>query len=343
MSELEQQEKVTEEPQIEKSEDNVNKKGRKKSGVVKTTLWNKVLKKNICKSVPLKNFQGTEEEQRKQAKEFLAKWRDDERAKMKIELEILEKRGEIPNEKRGRPKIKETKHTITQEFDNEILKDESQITEKVRYDKRLYLDIEDRNGVGWTCAIIAGSKSGKTSLMKAIYDKYFKKEKDYLTILISPNLHAPIYKSIDKLQRVVSSKYFLPDLVNATFKVNQMTGNRYKYLYVLDDLANTIKNDRTLNNMVSIMRNGNISHINLVQTPTMLSRSNSSQMNCLIFGKFRSLPMVQEILEKWLNPYFPHTMNMKDKINLYNKITSNYRWIVLDTLSDEISFLSLPK
>jgi len=96
---------------------------------------------------------------------------------------------------------------------------------------------------GFTTAIIGASKSGKTTLLAHIYDKYYgTAQPNLVTTLFTPNFHASAYADLRrqfkaaKSNLVVSAQY-QPEVVSRAYQIQKGTANHYDFCFMFDDMV----------------------------------------------------------------------------------------------------------
>jgi len=81
-------------------------------------------------------------------------------------------------------------------------------------------------------AVIGSSKSGKTTFIKHLLDKYFK---DDIKVLFTQSLHNDIYQS--SKEECCIAPGWIPDVVKECYNINKHTKNHYPFLMIQDDLV----------------------------------------------------------------------------------------------------------
>lgn len=192
--------------------------------------------------------------------------------------------------------------------------------------RKLEFELPEHGGVN--VAFIGGTRSGKTTFLKYLVDKYFAK---HLKILMSASIHAPIYK---EMKDMVRSPFYIPKLVKEGYLINKDTKNHYDFLYILDDIV-VAKFDKELLKLLAVYRNSNLSTIISVQSPIMLNSATRGNINYVFLGYSNSDEMVEKIIKMYLTSYL-EGKNMSDKIRSYRKLTAEYHWIVINNLDGSV-------
>lgn len=293
------------------------------SSAIRVSFWDSVKKKTICKTRSVKKGE-THEEVRKQ----LIEWRENGKKESKKEKARL-LLGIEPN--------------VEPEPEPEGTYSDTELSEPIEVDKYkvhdLVLDI-DVSGTGCVLAFLGASKiSGKTYLMKHIYNQVYK-DKDFCTVLYAANSQQPIYDDIPK--EVIKTTDFNPDIPKIMYKISKKVKNKYHWLNWLDDqVGNNIKSSQTLLKMITSYRNSNMSVMVSLQTPTLLTKTNRSQAHYMFLGRVDG-EITEDVVNKYLRNFLGGSTNkITDKIKLYNKLTSNYQWIVIDKINSTIKVMKI--
>ena len=199
----------------------------------------------------------------------------------------------------------------------------------------------DPNETGSTITIFGSSKSYKTTLLKRILKRYYAGD-DLITVLSAFNIHSPIYKDLPS--NIIKTDSYSSTLVKAMHRINKKTDNKYPFIVVLDDIIDE-KNDKNLENLFLTLRNAKISTIILLQHVTLMKSTSRANSNIFIFRKFNSPKVIQNyVMEQFLGGFYPFTdLKMKDKVNLYMKITNEHDFFVLDPLNNKLTLHQEPE
>jgi len=178
---------------------------------------------------------------------------------------------------------------------------------------------------GCSILMIGSGRSGKTTALKHIIDNYFRK---HVGAIFSQSAKAHAYQNM-KYPLLPLSSTFIPELINAAYRINKETSNHYPFLYVLDDVP-LAKNDKELLKTMTIYRNSGISCIHCVQTPTLVSPTCRSNYTFMMLFHCNSTEQVENICKFFLRGYFPKGWVMEEKIRWYNAQTSDHHFLFLD-------------
>ena len=285
--------------------------------------WNKDKKKNVYKTVNIKNFDNDEEK----AMEFLNQWKT-EQLRLQDERELKKLQDKVNNIE---DEIEEIKEEPEQEQEPEVKAEETKEPEIKRCKFKLELSDETGN----TIALFGSSRSGKTTQLKEIIKKHYSGG-DFITLLIAENIHAKIYQDIDK--KIIKMDRFDEDLIKGLHKVNKKLKNKYKFCIIFDDII-LLKNSSLIMSLICTMRNANFSSILLFQSVQMLAKTNRQNINACIFKRQNNAEAIELLMKNYLGGYEPfYGLSMEDKIKIYRKATEDYNFIYLNNLSDEIFF-----
>ena len=197
--------------------------------------------------------------------------------------------------------------------------------------KDFILEFPERNTGGCSLLGIGSTRSGKTTALKYILEKYFSK---HFGILFSESAHAPAYKDM-KYSNLPLSSVFIPDLINSAYRINKEIKNYYDFLFVLDDVP-LMKNDKQLLKMLTIYRNSAISGIVCVQSPTLLNPTCRSNFNIVLLFHQNTTAQVEAVIKCYLRGVFPDSLSYENKIAIYRELTRDHHMIVINNYTGEI-------
>jgi hypothetical protein len=300
----------------------------------KVSYWCKIKKKSVWKAVNTKNFDDDESK----AKAFLKEWKETEKAKMEEEYNKLIQKGAIEQ-----TPDKPDEAPICEEIDNkpiEELKQEDKIIDdkaiNINY-TRFQLKIAPKEEGGTSTIIFGSSKSGKTYQLMEILNKYYDNNKFIVFLFADSVFNSPAYKNLPK--SIIKLDHFDEDLIKQIHHIQKQTNNKYRFLFVMDDII-LEKNNTMILRLILTMRNADISTIMLLQSTTLLSKNGRFNINNAIFRRNNNAESVEQTIRFFLGGYEPFysLKKMEDKINLYRDITKEYGFIYLDALNDELTF-----
>jgi hypothetical protein len=192
--------------------------------------------------------------------------------------------------------------------------------------RKFDFELPDNGGV--SVAFVGSTRSGKTTFLKHMLDKYFAK---HLKVLMSNSIHAPIYKD---MKDMVKSPLYIPKLVKEGYMINKDTKNHYDFLYILDDIV-TGKFDKELLKLLAIYRNSNLSCIISIQSPILLNSATRGNLNYVMLGRMNSEEQIEKTIKMYLTSYLDGK-NMTEKIKNYKAMTEDHHWIVIDNLTGDV-------
>jgi len=198
-------------------------------------------------------------------------------------------------------------------------------------DRDFYLDLPDEATGGCSILMVGSTRSGKSTALKYILDKYFKK---HLGVLFSESAHSNAYKDM-KYNNLPLSSVFDSELIRDCYIVNKETKNYYPFLFILDDVP-LMKNDKQLLKLLTIYRNSSISGIVCVQSPTLLNPTCRSNFNFVMLFKQNTSAQAEAVIKCFLRGVFPEGLNYDQKIDLYNQLTQDHHFILIDNLNGGI-------
>lgn len=179
-------------------------------------------------------------------------------------------------------------------------------------------------------AVIGSSKSGKTTFIKYLLKKFFPEE---IKILFTQSLHNDIYTSMKKEMSV--SPGYIPEVVKTCYKINKETKNHYPFLMIIDDLIGA-KNDCEMTKLLCLYRNSRCSAIVSGQSYTLLNATGRSNCNyvCLFYQNTDS--RCEDNIKHFLRSYFPRSLTLEEKIELYKRLCEDHCFIFIDNLNNKV-------
>lgn len=199
--------------------------------------------------------------------------------------------------------------------------------------KRQEFSIPKEEGKAYSIMLLGSTRSGKTTAMNFILDKYFKKE---INVLMSDSLHAEIYKPL--LKTMVSCPTYVPEIIKACYKINKGTDCKYPFNIILDDLVG-YRYDKEMLKLLTIYRNSRVGCLITAQATSILNASGRTNINFVLLFKLNSDEQIEIVCKKFLASFFPSKMRMVDRIIEYKRLTDDHHFILLDNISGT-SFVS---
>lgn len=198
-------------------------------------------------------------------------------------------------------------------------------------DKPFHLEPPPVESGGCSILMLGSGRSGKTTALKYILDKYFKK---HCGVIFSQSAKAEAYKHM-KYPLIPLSSVFIPELMNDAYHINKETKNEYPFMFVLDDCP-LAKNDKELLKLLTIYRNSGISGVVCVQSPTLLNPTCRSNFTFCMLFKQNSTEQIEQTIKGFLRGYFPKGWTYEEKIEWYKKATEDHHFILIDNWNGTI-------
>jgi len=199
-------------------------------------------------------------------------------------------------------------------------------------DKPFVLQMPPVESGGCSILMLGSGRSGKTTALKHILDKYFKQ---HCGIIFSQSAKAEAYKHMNYPLMPLSS-VFVPQLMNDAYHINKETKNHYPFCFVLDDCP-LVKNDKELLKMLTIYRNSGISGVVCVQSPTLLNPTCRSNFTFVMLFHNNTTEQTEQVIKGWLRGYFPKDWSYEDKIAWFRANTADHHFILIDNWAGTIS------
>lgn len=181
-----------------------------------------------------------------------------------------------------------------------------------------------------TFCIIGSSKSGKTTFLKYLIKKHFA---DDLKVFMTQSPQAEIYDSIKK--ECAFAPAYIPDILKECYKINKATKNHYPFLFIVDDVVG-VKHDTQMTRALCLYRNSYCSTICCGQDLTLLSATGRANVNHTILMAQRTDNRCEDNIKHFLRSYFPRSLSMEEKIELYKRLTADHHFLWLNNLDGEI-------
>ncbi len=198
-------------------------------------------------------------------------------------------------------------------------------------DKAFQLEMPPVESGGCSILMLASGRAGKTTALKYIIDHYFQK---HIGAIFSESARAEAYKNM-KYPLLPLSSCYIPELVNASYRINKDTKNHYPFFYCIDDCP-LVKNDKELLKLLSIYRNSGVSCAVCVQSPTLLNSTVRSNFTIVMLGAQNSTEKIEQTIKAYLRGYFPQGMNYDQKIAAYKELTSDHHFILINNWTGEM-------
>lgn len=195
-------------------------------------------------------------------------------------------------------------------------------------DREFRLNVPDAETGGMTVALIGSTRSGKTTLLTHLLDKYFDK---HIGVLMTPSLHASIYKDIKSLAKC---PFYFPHIIDEMFKINKGSKNHYPFVAVLDDVVSA-KFDKTLLKSFTIYRNSAITTIMSVQNPILFNSAVRGNFNTVLLGYLNSDEACEKVVRMFCYASIPGK-NIEAKIHEYKRLTADHHWICICHLTGDM-------
>lgn len=184
------------------------------------------------------------------------------------------------------------------------------------------------DNTGNTCLLYGSSKTGKTTLMMKLYEKYYNK-KQYITTLFCINSQIDLYEGFKDL---IVANVFNADCakyIQLEKFINNKTKNEYKFVNLFDDIID-VRFSKIINNLILTYRNSNISTIMCLQYTNLLSKQARSNVNNLIFFAFNTEEAIEPLIKAYLYGLFRELGVAKEEmIKFYKVLTEDHNYIYL--------------
>jgi hypothetical protein len=165
-----------------------------------------------------------------------------------------------------------------------------------------------------------------------IWNTWFR---DHLTIMTTGSSQAEIY---NPLRKCAITPNFYPELMKESMLLNQKTGNKYKFLHILDDMLDG-KNSKSLSKLLCIGRNNGQSTIICGQDLTILNSIGRTNLNYVLLFRLNSLLSVEKVVRNYLR----HVLkgSIEEQCKEYVRLTNDHYFFVCDFLANDVFLCKL--
>jgi hypothetical protein len=192
--------------------------------------------------------------------------------------------------------------------------------------QKFSVELPTNGGCSWL--LCGASRSGKTTMMKYIYNTYYTK---FITTMFSMNPHADIYKDFDT--KVITSDKFLPQLITEAHEINKCCDNKFPFLFISDDFVDkNIKNNPEITRLLTVLRNANCSSIMSFQGRTLVSSVGRNQVNYIAIFAQQTPKEWKCVVEEFLDMWLPMEMTMPEKIAFCKEATAGHQFFFIDNI-----------
>jgi hypothetical protein len=192
---------------------------------------------------------------------------------------------------------------------------------------------------GCSIALIGASRSGKTTMMKHLYNNYFKK---HITTMFSMNPQADIYKDFDK--KVLVSDKFHPELLREAHEINVCCDNKFPFCFISDDYVDMkIKSSPEVTRCLTIYRNAAISSIWSFQGRTLMSAVGRNQLNFICVFKQQTPSEWEAVIKEYLSMWLSPDMSMREMVEFCKVATTDHQFFFIDNIEGACYISKLSK
>ena len=198
-------------------------------------------------------------------------------------------------------------------------------------DEAFHLEMPPVETGGCSILMIGSTRSGKSTALKFIMDKFFKK---HCGVLFSQSIKAHAYKDFNYPLLAKGCQY-VPEIIHDFYLINKDTQNHYPFLVINDDQP-LIRADKELIKLTTIYRNSGVSSITCVQNLGMLNPTCRSNINFVMLFNLNNTEAIEKTIKCFLRGYFPQGWNYDRKIEEYRRLTADHHFLLIDNLNGRI-------
>lgn len=184
---------------------------------------------------------------------------------------------------------------------------------------------------GCSIMMIGSTRSGKSTALEYIMNKYFKK---HVGVLFSQSIKAHAYKNFN-FPLLAKGCAYVPEIIHDFYIINKETQNHYPFLVIIDDQP-LVRSDKELIKLTTIYRNSGVSSISCLQNLGMLNPTCRSNINFVMLFSLNNTEAIEKTIKTFLRGYFPPTWNYDKKIEEYRRLTADHHFILIDNLNGKI-------
>lgn len=167
-------------------------------------------------------------------------------------------------------------------------------------DKRNFTIINDKAGTGQTALLLGSSFTGKTTLLVIALNNIIKnKSYDVIVVFTESISSEPLQKLKYRDHRIIISNCFIPEIIRWAHRINDVTENRYRFLFVLDDIVD-MGRKKLYQKLILTFRNSNISSITVTQYAKLIPPAMRGSYHNVIISGFRSSETREFVIKNWL-------------------------------------------
>jgi hypothetical protein len=205
--------------------------------------------------------------------------------------------------------------------------------------RKFSLELPTNSNSAVSIALIGASRSGKTTMMKHLYNAHFKK---HITTMFTMNPHADIYKDFGT--KILTCEEYFPELMREAHELNSLCDNEYPFCFISDDFVSTkIKHDAEVTKALTIYRNANISSIWSFQGRTLMSAVGRNQINYICVFKQQTPLEWTNVIKEFLSMWLPTGMSMREMIEFCKLATQDHQFFMIDNIVGECFISKLSK
>lgn len=195
--------------------------------------------------------------------------------------------------------------------------------------RKFSVELPTNGGTSWAC--IGASRSGKTTMMKYLYNTYFKK---HCTMMFTMNPQAAIYEDFGP--KILTSEEYFPELMKEAHEINTLCDNKFPFCFISDDFVNVkIKHDPEIVRALTIYRNANVSSIWSFQGRTLMSAVGRNQINYICVFKQQTPMEWENVIKEFLSMWLPVGMTKREMVEFCRIATQDHQFFFIDNIRGE--------
>jgi hypothetical protein len=204
--------------------------------------------------------------------------------------------------------------------------------------KKFDLTLPTNGGI--SVCLIGASRSGKTTMMKYLYNTFFKK---CITVMCTMNPQADIYKDFGK--KVLVSDQYHPEVLKEMHEINTVCDNKFDFCFISDDYVDSkVKGDPEITRCMTIYRNaGFFNSIWSFQGRVLMSAVGRNNANYICIFKQNTAAEYENIIKEFLSMYLPSDMSMREMVEFVKIATADHQFFCIDNITGDCYISKLSK
>lgn len=185
--------------------------------------------------------------------------------------------------------------------------------------------INDKAQTGQSALLLGSSFTGKTTLLVIALNNLIRNKTYDVIVVFTESINSePLQKLKYRDHRIVIVNCFIPEIIRWAHRINEETSNRYRFLFVLDDIVDMGKK-KLYQKLILTFRNNDISSITVTQYAKLIPPAMRGSYHNVIFSGFRSGEIREYVIKNWLIGQMKE-LGMKKMLDFDNYFVRNTKY-----------------